>query len=176
MAKSKRQGPQKVIIGAAGEHYVLSQLFIRGISAGRPPEGPAEIDLIIFDTQTHVRMGIQVKTRIGRGRVRWPMNARHEGISNRNLVYVFVDFGSAQPVCYIVPSCVVARYVKVSHATWLHRSGARGQKHNDNPMREVRNESRHPIPGFPNGWMEQYREDWSPILSPSKRNRGRYRS
>jgi hypothetical protein len=60
----------------------------------------------------------------------------------------------------VIPSSVVANYVKTEHEVWLATPGLRGQPHNDNAGRRLLPRHKDRIPGFPDGWMDQYRERW----------------
>ena len=51
------------LIGAAGEHFVMFQLYRRGIMVGQPPQGVANVDLLVLDEDAAVIKNIQVKTR-----------------------------------------------------------------------------------------------------------------
>ena len=55
-----------------------------------------------------------------------------------NLFYVFVNLNNGQkhPDFFIVPSKIVAEYIKKSHKNWLGTPGKGGKKHKDTPMRK----------------------------------------
>ena len=91
------------------------------------------------------------------------MSEKHERISQRRYFYAFVDLevpDGQMPVTYVIPSEVVSEVVRQSHKTWLNTPGLGGREHRDNPVRRVRPAYGFPVPGFPAGWMEQYRERW----------------
>ena len=48
------------------------------------------------------------------------MSQKHEGISDSNLLYCFVQLSGAktQPIIFVVPSADVAQYVKWEHALY----------------------------------------------------------
>jgi hypothetical protein len=54
---------QKGLLGAAGEHYVLSCLLRQGYTAGFAPPGTPAIDIMVYDGRCQVHRNIQVKTR-----------------------------------------------------------------------------------------------------------------
>ena len=61
-----------------------------------------------------------------------------QGISSPNLFYAFVDFGesfTAQAVCYVVPSAVVADVLSKAHKAWLSATGKKGQQRRDTDFR-----------------------------------------
>jgi hypothetical protein len=46
------------------------------------------------------------------------MNQKHEGLVDDRLYYVFVDMENPDhPLCFIIPSKIVADVVRTSHAT-----------------------------------------------------------
>ena len=155
---SKR--PSSIIIGAAGEHYVLYRLLRLNLRAGLPPAGTPEVDLLIVDERASVITSLQVKTRTKGPDGGWHMRDKHERIIGPRLLYVFLDFEPGEPVTYVIPSSVVANYVKTEHEVWLATPGLRGQPHNDNAGRRLLPRHKYLIPGFPDGWMDQYRERW----------------
>ena len=152
------------VIGAAGEHLVLSRVLSRGIIAAKVPERTAKVDIVIHRSRTSgeldVAAAIQVKTRTRGGDGGWHMKAHHETWASTWLYYAFVDFEPEHPVVYVIPSRKVAAIIKHSHALWLARPGKKGQAHNDSVMRRIRPKYTHPVPGAPDGWMEKYREAW----------------
>ena len=51
------------LIGAAGEHFVMYQLYKRGLMVGQPPQGVADVDLLILDESAKIVKSLQVKAR-----------------------------------------------------------------------------------------------------------------
>jgi hypothetical protein len=154
------------VIGAAGEHLVLSRLLSRGILAAKAPDGTSVVDLVVHqrrsDGQLSIAVAIQVKTRLrGGGDGGWHMQKKHEDHAEPWLFYAFVDFVPENPVVYVMPSSKVAQVVRDVHATWLARPGKHGQAHNDSKMRRIRPKWPFEAPGVYDGWMDQYREAWS---------------
>jgi len=63
--KTKIETSTKVpttLVGAAGEHFVMYELYRRGIMVGQPPQGVADVDLLILDEKAKVVKSLQVKT------------------------------------------------------------------------------------------------------------------
>jgi hypothetical protein len=149
-----------VLVGAAGEHYVMYKLARAGILVGQPPQGVANVDLLILDESANVLTNLQVKTRTKGADGGWHLKAKHENLRSGRLWYVFVDMEPDSPVCLIIPSDVVADAVKISHATWLSTPGKNGQPHRDTDMRRIRPTYPFEVQGFPPGWMDKYREAW----------------
>ena len=155
--------PRKIsstLVGAAGESYVLFELYRRGILAGQPPQGVADVDLLVLDERASVVTNLQVKTRMSGSNKGWHMKEKHESLISDRLMYVFVDLEPSRPISYVVPSAVVAEIVKKSHAAWLANVGKSGRQRRDTVMRWVLPCYKDPVPGFEDGWLDKYRERW----------------
>lgn len=152
------------LIGAAGEHLVLSRLLAKGILAAQAPRGARKADILVNHLDKKSSSLIQVKTRSGKGSDGgWHMKAKHEDIRDPDMFYCFVDLGVLQPTVHVVPAKVVAKVVKESHAVWLARPGKNGQSHNDSDMRRIRNSYSWPVKSAPDGWMDKYLENWDEL-------------
>jgi hypothetical protein len=155
------------LIGAAGEHFVMYQLYKRGLMVGQPPQGVADVDLLLLDEKANIVKSLQVKARSKGPDGGWHMKAKHETLTSPQLWYVFVDMEPESPVCYIIPSSVVAKVVYLSHSIWLATPGKNGRPHGHTDMRRVRPKYQFEIPGFSNGWMEKYKENWELLRTDS---------
>ena len=171
----------KSIIGAAGEHHVLSQLLRRGWIAALAPSGAPNMDILVTDRNSKKLCAIQVKTRRGgieKGKG-WPMRPKHESIIADDLFYVFVDLGkqSTDPTnSYILPSMVVADRIRRDHRVWLATPGRGGRPHQDSNMRRfpldnsnikpINQAGKTLIEQYPPGWLNQYHENWSILGLP----------
>lgn len=156
----------KNLVGAAGEHVVLSRLLARGILASQAPRGTRKADILVNPLDGGRPLLIQVKTRSGTGteRKRWAMTSKNEEISSPDIFYCFVDLEDIDnPDVYIIPSKIVAQVIKVGHAKWLKQPGAKGQKHNDSDMRGLSNSPRIKTRYAFDGWMDKYLENWDSL-------------
>jgi hypothetical protein len=154
------------LLGAAGEHYVMSQLLRRGLIAALAPVGVPTADIVVTDDIGDRACAVQVKTRRQIGRDGgWHMKAKHETIRGRSLFYVFLSFPNEVdqlPDAFVVPSDVVADVLTVSHQTWLAQPGRNGRAHKDGEMRRF-------LPNYSHlglneaygvGWLDRYRNAW----------------
>jgi hypothetical protein len=153
------------LIGAAGEHFVMYQLYKRGLMVGQPPQGVADVDLLVLDEKAKIVKSIQVKARSKGTDGGWHMKAKHETLNSPQLFYAFVDMEPESPVSFIIPSSVVAKVVYLSHSIWLATPGKNGRPHGDTDMRRVRPNYQFEVPGFPDGWMDKYKESWESLVS-----------
>lgn len=154
----------KALVGAAGEHLVLARLLARGILASQAPRGTRKADILVNFLDTDSSCLIQVKTRstVG-GDQGWHMSKKHEEIKDPDLFYCFVDVSIEPAKVYVVPAKKVALAVKESHATWLNTPGKRVKKHKPTDMRRIVPNYKLNLKKFPDGWMEEYLENWKLI-------------
>jgi hypothetical protein len=166
---------QASLLGAAGEHYVLSQLLRRSYIAALAPQGVPSADIVITDLVGQRLCAIQVKTRRDIGTDKgWHMKPKHERLVSDWLFYCFVDLGSDfldRTTTYVVPSNIVATALRESHRKWLDTPGMHGQPHKDSAVRRFLPDyskvfgPEHPTYGP--GWIEKYRESWHLLGSPT---------
>lgn len=174
-----------VILGAAGEHYVMAELLRRGFVAAKAPEGVPNFDIVITDINGERLAAIQVKSKRGfaRGDKGWHMKAKHEELNSARMFYVFVDLGSDEtsPISFfVVPSSTVAYVCNASHKHWIEMPNAKGGQHSESKMRRLlpkyeipayaRTRDYQPTPQhkkfleeYGEGWMEKYRDAWGLI-------------
>jgi hypothetical protein len=153
-SESVINSPDKALIGASGEHLVLSRLLGRGLLAAQAPRGARKADILVNFIDGGEPFLVQVKTSDKGGG--WAMNVKHESITDADLFYCFVDIKPAHPTVHVVPAAVVAQVLSEEHADWLATPGRHGQAHNDNPMRRIRSIT----PVRPHDWMDSYLENW----------------
>lgn len=136
-------------VSLAGEFAALSQLALRGYDANMTLGHTKNVDILVSDPQTGKMFKLEVKTNYQNSRNKpsfsklhghsvsgWIMNKKHETIKDPDLFYCFVNIsrGTNSLKFFIVPSRLVAKYVKESHPLWLRAS----KKHKDSPMRVFR--------------------------------------
>ena len=173
---------QSTLLGAAGEHLVMSELLRRGFIAALAPAGVPNADIVVTDIEGARLCSVQVKCRRHLGSDGgWHMKAKHEAIRSDRLFYCFVDFGAAltdMPKIFVLPSAVVAEVLTRSHAKWLETPGARGQQRKDGVLRRLlpdyeRVFGKQANP-YPDGWLRKYHNAWellalepAPVASPA---------
>jgi hypothetical protein len=144
----------KQLIGAAGEHLVLSRLLSKGMLAAQAPRGVRKVDILVNRLDDSAPSLIQVKSRSDKKTGGWLMNKKHEEIEDSDIYFCFVDFGQEQPCVYVIPGIEVAKVIRLNHSEWLATPAKSGSKHNDTDMRIIKNTE---------GWMDKYLEKWDLI-------------
>ena len=151
----------KSLVGAAGEHVVLSRLLARDLLASQAPRGTRKADVLLNPLDGGKPRLIQVKTRTADGgSLGWHMGLKHESISEKDLFYAFVNLELNNSQVWVIPSKVVAKVVTDSHAEWLRTPGKNGQKHNETDMRRIKNDYGPAFKTIKPGWMDKYLEAW----------------
>jgi hypothetical protein len=117
-------------ISLAGEFAVLSQLTLRGYDASLTLGNTKSVDILVADPKTGRMFKIEVKTHYRNTSTHsdmfghtlgWVMSEKHEEIKDPDLYYIFVSIVGDNHSFrfFIVPSAIVANYVKEQHAYWL---------------------------------------------------------
>ena len=168
MKQTKKTG-ETSLLGAAAEHYVMCQLLRQGKLAALAPMGLPFADIIVSDSVGSALATVQVKARTFGADGGWHMSEKHEKVDQPFVLYCFVDFGvdkAAKPMCWIVPSSVVAKALVSSYQAWLSRPGKNGQPHNDHKMRRFRPDySDLELQDYGPDWLHPYNEAWHLIAS-----------
>ncbi len=136
-------------VALAGEFAALSQLAIRGYVASMTLGNTKNIDILVYDPGKKKAKQVEVKTNhesrnrdtiselFGSFVTSWQMDKKHERINDPDLFYCFVHINTSRkdPAkhsfrFFIVPSAVVAKYVREEHQAWLdedpdHRTSTR---------------------------------------------------
>lgn len=154
------------LLGAAGEHYVISQLLRRRLIAALVPLGVPTADIVVTDEAGERACALQVKARREIGSDGgWHMKAKHEGIRGASLFYVLLSFPNdlhRLPDAFVIQSGVVADALYQAHRAWPARPGRGGILHKDCDMRRfLPDYSRVGLEQeFGPGWLDQYRDAW----------------
>lgn len=134
--------------GIAGEYFVAAELTRRGYIASLTLRNTRGVDILASNLNATRSVGIQVKAVQGRGKS-WMLNQKIESSEATNLFFVFIRLNHLDaPEYYIVPREEVSRFAADNHQLWLDTLGRKGQKHNDNPLRQFKD------PG------NKYRDRW----------------
>ena len=120
-------------VALAGEFAVLSQLALHGFDANMTLGNTKGVDILVSDPKSGNMFRIEVKTSYANRPtqdklfgyvISWIMSEKHESIHDPKLFYCFVNIEKQTNIFrfFIVPSAVVASYVKEEHQWWqLHR-------------------------------------------------------
>src|SRR5207247_491184 len=137
-------------VSLAGEFAVLSQLALRGYDANMTLGRTKSVDILVSNPSNGQMYQLEVKTNyrnpanevsksaagiFGSCVSDWIMNKTHETIMSPKLFYCFVNISKDTSLFkfYVVPSNVVAKYVKEQHALWLktHKDEGKVVKESD---------------------------------------------
>jgi hypothetical protein len=127
-----------LLSGIAGEYFVAAELTRRGYIASLTLRNTRGIDILASNLDATKSVGIQVKAVQGRGKS-WMLNQKIEVSEATNLFFVFIRLNNLEaPEYYIVPREDVSHFSAENHKLWLATLGRKGQKHNDNPLRQFK--------------------------------------
>jgi hypothetical protein len=153
---------QTQLVGAAGEHLVLSRLLKLGILAAQAPQGTRKADIIVHPLDGGTPWLIQVKTRlkgsVGGG---WKLDDKHMSEDSANLIYCFVDLQSTPEKVYVVPSIKVAQILVEADKEWMKKPMRDGSKRTKHMWRMIKPNFILKLKSAPPGWMDKYLEAWN---------------
>jgi len=117
-------------ISLAGEFAVLSKLSILGFDSSLTLGNTKGVDILLSIPDSDKMYKLEVKSKLrsvnpsqselfGR-HYAWVMNKKHETIIDSKLFYCFVvlDDKENQQKFFVIPSKIVAKYVKEQHELW----------------------------------------------------------
>jgi hypothetical protein len=159
----------------AGEFAVLSQLMLEGYDANMTLGRTKSVDILVSRPGTKKMYKLEVKTKYrtsskglnvsrihGTTKAGWIMGRKHESIIDPSLFYCFVIINqpSSKFQFFIVPSKVVAKYIKEQHELWVREKKKKGQDAKETGMRNFRigfkaNKYRVKTPS-----VEKYENNW----------------
>jgi len=149
----KKKKLNKNSVALAGEFAVLSKLALLNLDASLTLGRTKSVDILVSHPGTSKMHRLEVKTNyknnckasgnsglFGKFESLWRMDIKHETIRDPNLFYCFVNINvlnREQSIRYfIVPSRIVASYVKRQHKLWLNEKTTNKRK--NTPMRTFR--------------------------------------
>lgn len=155
-------------ISLAGEFAVLSQLALRGYDANMTLGRTKGVDILVSDPTSKNMFRLEVKTSFrksggtsklfGKFACSWIMGEKHEEMIDESLFYCFVNISddTKQFRFFIIPSVVVASYVKTQHDIWL----ADADRKTSTSMRQFRIGTKSEQYPIPTPTIEEYEDNW----------------
>lgn len=130
---------ESTLVGVAGEYLVAGELTLRGYIASISLRNSRGVDIIASNSNASKSVSIQVKTNSS-GANQWMLNQKAEDFFSESHYYVFVSLGklTERASFHIVPSKIVADYVRTGHAEWLKGRKSNGEPRKDTSMRKFR--------------------------------------
>jgi len=138
--KYKTKIPKKlnmILTGVAGEFFVASELSRRGYIASITLRNTRGIDILCSNSNATKHVSIQVKTSKKSGNS-WILDKKSEEFFSPKHFYVFVSLNFEYPKFFVVPSRVVAKYIKTRHTNWIKGKKKDGENRKDSSMRKFR--------------------------------------
>lgn len=139
--KGRIKAGEGVLIGNAGEYYVMAELLKRGIVAALAPRNAPSFDILATRGNRTVR--IRVKTKSQEYPI-WQYSVKKDGSIFRNLskhrdFTVLVDLAMVTKDLkfYIVSTCRINEWLNKDFEEWVNTPGKNNQPHN--PENKKRN-------------------------------------
>ncbi len=125
-------------VSLAGEFAVLSQLALEGFNANMTLGHTKGVDILVSDPRNNKMYKLEVKTNLRKVRTEpihsrlwgeivstWIMSYKNESIIDPNLFYCFVNIEkeTKKSNFYVVPSNVVAKYIRDENALYRREHG-----------------------------------------------------
>jgi len=155
---------QTQLVGAAGEHLVLSRLLSRGILAAQAPQGTRKADIIVHPLDGETPWLIQVKSRLkGKKDGGWKLDDKHLSETSSNLIYCFVDLQAVPEKVYVVPSKKVAQILVEADKAWMRKPMRDGSDRTKNMWRMIKPIFSLELKSAPPGWIDKYLENWDQL-------------
>jgi hypothetical protein len=162
-------------VSLAGEFAVLSQLALRDYNANMTLGNTKGVDILVSDPRTNKMYQLEVKTNFKNSRNKpsvskihgkavsaWIMKEENGKTENPNLFYCFVNISKDTNSFkyYIIPSKVVAKYIREECDLWIKVKTKQGDKFKITEMRNFRlgvADEKYPIE---TPIAEQYENNW----------------
>jgi hypothetical protein len=143
----------KNAVSLAGEFAVLSQLALRNYDANMTLGRTKGVDILVSDPRSKKMYRLEVKTKLRESDKQlsvskifgiviggWVMSKKHETSIDPSLFYCFVIIWqrTRKSRFFIIPSRVVARYVREQHQLWFAEKKKEGKRVKDSEIRILR--------------------------------------
>ncbi len=89
--RNSNNKPTKTLVGAAGVHFVVSELSLRGLVALPTIRNTAGIDILVSELDGSGQANLQVKTRSSKADY-WPTSGPERCLKGSRSFYVFVRY------------------------------------------------------------------------------------
>ncbi len=151
----------KILVGAAGEHLVLSRLFSHRILASLAPPKFPDVDILVNPIGGGSAKWIQVKSTETKGKDRgWHMKDEHLSLVSPQLFYCFVELSSETQNVFVIPSRIVAKVLTETDKAYMKKPKKDGSKRTSHSHRMLKPNFLIQVPSAPEGWMDKYLEKW----------------
>jgi len=150
----------KQLIGAAGEHLVLSRLLQRGILASLSPFNSFKADILVNPVNGGEASYIQVKTTTKLNKSEWNVSEKDLKHDDNNMFYCFVELNSSPQRIFVIPARKVSQVLIDSDRAYMKKPMKDGRKRTEHKYRLLKNNFGTNVKSAPSGWMDEYLENW----------------
>ena len=150
---------QQNLIGAAGEHLVLSRLLQREIPSALSPFNTYKADIFVNSLDGKDAAYIQVKTTTSKKQA-WKVSEKDMKHQDMNMFYCFVELNSSPQKVYVIPARKVSEVLTESHRVYMRTPKRDGSKRTSHKFRLLKNNFLIDVKSAPDNWMDEYLEKW----------------
>jgi len=149
-------GGTTILVGGAGEHYVIAELLYRGIIAGASPRNSTPYDVLATDRIHNANIRVKCKSAHSDG---WQFSRDDKGNVYRTIgrydftVLVALRGLRHRPEFFVMPTRDLNGHMRHHHRAFMKRTGGKRPKSPDSKHAAVF-ESREST------FLEKYRERW----------------
>ncbi|MFZ2049269.1 MAG: hypothetical protein WAV25_03170 [Minisyncoccia bacterium] len=163
-------------VSIAGEFAALSQLALHGYDANMTLGHTKSVDILVSDPKTGKLYQLEVKTNYindkkkpavsrihGKFVSDWMMGKKNEDIDMPTLFYCFINISKDTEIFkfYIVPSKIVAKYIREEHQLWINEKKKENKKVKfDTDMRLFRMGIKGEKYSINTPTIEEYEDNW----------------
>ena len=164
MEKGRIKSGEGVLIGNAGEYYVMGELLKRGVIAALAPRNAPSFDILATNRKNRA-INIRVKTKSGELPI-WQYSIKKDGeifrnLSKENDFTILVDLGrgTSEMKFYVVPTHVINGWLREDFETWCDTPGKNGHIHSRNMKKRILDEKIHAqkLCKYLDGWDNLWR-------------------
>ena len=148
MEKGRIKSGEGVLIGNAGEYYVMGELLKRGVIAALAPRNTPSFDILAKNKNNHVT-SIRVKTKSGKLPI-WQYTIKKDGeifrnLSKENDFTILVDLGrsTSEMKFYVVPTHIINMWLHEDFEVWCATPGKNGHVRNRSMKKRILEEKIH---------------------------------
>ncbi|MFH0797172.1 MAG: hypothetical protein V2A65_08990 [Candidatus Omnitrophota bacterium] len=148
MKKGRIKSGEGVLIGNAGEYYVMGELLKRGVIAALAPRNAPSFDILATNKKNRA-INIRVKTKSGELPI-WQYSIKKDGeifhnLSRENDFTVLVDLGrnTREMKFYVVPTHVIDVWLRKDFEIWRDTPGKNGHLRSRTMIKRILSEKIH---------------------------------
>lgn len=156
--KGRIKAGEGLLIGNAGEYYVMAELLKRGVIAAMAPRNTPSFDILATRSDRTVRVRVKTKSRMYSD---WQWNIKKDktifrDISEKGDFTVLVDLATETKDLkyYVVPTHQINTWLNEDFEEWVSTPGKNNRPHNPTNKKRNLDQKKHAQE------LDEYLNDW----------------